>query len=146
MNITKVQTEFLKRLIKGDKILFCDGASCAEGAVGISDDHAIYFIPEDDMHLSRKGGGLLSDVTLKSLSKYYEQTTLAILNGETKKTLDGEAVKLVNEDGAFVWVLKKYLFCFDKYDSYYIAAPNKPVYVTDEDMQLQAIILPYKIK
>lgn len=136
MNVTRAQTEYLKRLIKGEQVVFCEGI---EDKVGISDSKAIYFIPTNKFHLDPKDR---KPFNAKSLLTDFDRGVLVERDGETKKTDDGEVVRFSNEN-TFVWVLKKYLFCFDKWDRYYAIAPNKPLYVSDEDFQIQAFILPY---
>lgn len=140
MNIVKVQTEYLKRLIKREETIFMDGI---EGKIGVSDGKAVYFIPNENFYLDRKGSDLMS---AKSLLTYFDRSGLAVQNGEFKETNDGEVVQLSNEDNTVVWVLKKYITCFEKSDRFYVVGPLKPVYVTDNDFNMQAVILPYVVK
>ena len=139
MNTTKVQTDYLKRLIKGEPTLFCSGI---EGKIGLSDTKAVFLIPTEQMYLDRK------DRTYFDLKQHYllaafDACVSIEKTDETFKTPDGEAV-IFSNDTVQMLILKKYLSYCDKYDRFYAKSPRDPLYVTDEDLQIQAVILPYR--
>lgn len=138
MNTTKVQTEYLKRLIKGEQTLFCSGI---EGKIGLSDGKAVFLIPAEQMYLDKKDRQYF-DLKKHYLLAAFDDCVSIKKTDETFKTPDGEAV-IFSNDTVQMLVLKKYLAYCDKTDRFYAKGPRYPLYVTDEDLQIQAVLLPY---
>lgn len=152
MNIIKIQKDFLEALVKKQKVVFCKGV---DGKIGVSDQKAIYFIPTEDMFLDIDKCNAFFDAS--SLIKPKTDAYQVQQTGDDLFEKGGVKIKVKHFEGDKTtyygcagnettriqcYVDKKYLAYFGKDERYYAIGPKDPLYVTDDDMELLAIILP----
>lgn len=145
MNILKVQTDFLKLMVKGDKnkVHIFDDKNRPEW-IGISEGHYICFIPKYSFFL--KADDLPRHDTTYLMTDY-EDGKLAQQDVIKRANIDLKmrtCVKLKNED-TFAWVDESRIKVFDKYATFYVIGPKKPVYVLEND-ELVGIVIPAMVR
>lgn len=136
MDETKIQVNFLKALINKRQVIFCEGL---EGKTGLSDGCACFFIPDERMFLDRKDRKPFSiEWHISTFINAWEVHKTEF----ERTTKEGINVVEFENEQTKIWVDKKYLQYFGSDVRYYATLPKMPLYVTNEDQELLAFILP----
>ena len=136
MNEVKLQTDFLKKLMKKQQCLWMTMKQ-DENWIGLSDGCFVGMIPKEDFYLDMRGR---EPFDMTKFIKEFEDGNyiLATRKLELMHVLDGKDVKLTylcgerNDDSkAFAYVKTEYIKYFDKGADYYVDSNKKAVFVLE---------------
>lgn len=142
MDETKIQVNFLKALINKRQVIFCEGL---EGKTGLSDGHACYFIQKENLYLYKPNINFFS---IKSHISSFNDAVLIQMTDEVITTKDVRKVQPFEDDEKkiVVGVDQTYLQYFGSDVRYYATNHKMPLFVTNDELELLAFILPVNIK
>lgn len=142
MNITKIQTDLLKSLIKGENKTVC--GTEITGCIPVSDGYFAALIPKDQFYLSF--GDRTQFTGFKDFFKEPEEKDFQIsYEAEMIKREKATLQKFITADGKrYAYVNAKYMRYFDKHANYYVYGRKSPVFVM-EGKRIVGFILPVNI-
>lgn len=144
MNILKVQTDFLKRICRGERVMFTEEY---EGKVGVSDGYAIYLIDKQRFFLREDSEHLHSSIKMEMFTKYLSQANLSKRDPYDRlQVLKKPKIAFANfyTESESVYVDTKLINYFDNNAKYHIVDKKKPVFVY-ESGELVGIVMPCTI-
>ena len=140
MNTTRIQTNFLKMLMNEQSVYVLKEE--IPRMVGITEGHAVYFIPECEFFLDR---AKMKEVDLKNIVEQFNNSSPAIRTGIERKD-KGKLVEVKTvESQVSIWLDEKFVKDFSDYAEYYGTYDVSPVFVKENGI-LVGIVLPVKIK
>jgi hypothetical protein len=153
MDETKIQVNFLKALINKKQVIFCEGL---EGKTGLSDGSACFFIPNESLFLDKKDRKCFS---IKSHISSFNDAVVVNMTDEQITTEDVRKVIIfeskieqapfgfaTHEKKIVIGIDQKYLQFFGSDVRYYATSQKMPLFVTNDDQELLAFILPVNIR
>lgn len=140
MNTTRIQTNFLKMLMSEYSVYVLKEE--IPRMVGITEGHAVYFIPECEFFLDRTK---MKEVDLKKCVEGINKSSPAVRTGIERKD-KGKLVEIkLVESQTSIWLDEKFVKDFADYAEYYATNEVSPVYVKENGI-LVGIVLPVRIK
>lgn len=141
MNLTRIQTNFLKMLMNEESVYVLKEE--IPKMVGITEGHAVYFIPECAFFLDRTK---MKPVDLHGIVDDMKKAIPSERTGVERKDKmsRNRNVIEIKHDDVSVWLDEKFCKDFDKFADYSATNEKSPVYVK-ENGQLVGIVLPVRI-
>lgn len=103
INVIKVQSECIKKLVKGERVNWCE---CEDGIWVTTDDYSCYNIPKSQFYVD-----LSTKVPLNALSELrskFVDAKAVKATGEMKCLGKFNAIKFVTADGKEHWMQEKF--------------------------------------
>ena len=141
MNTTRIQTNFLKMLMNEQSVYVLKEA--IPRMVGITEGHAVYFIPECEFFLDRTK---MKEVDLKSCVEGVNKALPSERTGIEKKdkmSRDRNLIEIKQGENS-IWLDEMFCKDFGKYADYFGTNPHSPVYVKENGI-LVGIVLPVRL-
>lgn len=141
MNTTRIQTNFLKMLMNEESVYVLKEE--IPRMVGITEGHAVYFIPECEFFLDKSK---MKPVDLHGVVTGSDKAFPAERTGIEKKDKMSRGRNLIEikQGENSIWLDEMFCKDFDKYADYFGTNPNSPVYVKENGI-LVGLVLPVRV-
>lgn len=142
MNLTRIQTNFLKMLMNEESVYVLKEE--IPKMVGITEGHAVYFIPECAFFLDRTK---MKEVNLSGIVADSNKAIPSERTGVERKDKmsRGRNMIEIKHDDESIWLDEKFCKDFDKFADYFATDYKSPVYVKENGI-LVGIVLPIRIQ